>query len=64
MRERDKRTATENVRFSCFIVQEKTQENPRGGGEQLAPPALIRPGVILNSNSPLQERIAFLSCLL
>ena len=28
----DEQTATENVKFLCFILQEKTQENLMGGG--------------------------------
>ena len=32
MRARDKRTATENFRCWCFIVEEKNQKNLSGGG--------------------------------
>ena len=30
----DKQTATENVTFWCFIVEEKTQKNLRGVGKK------------------------------
>ena len=38
----NKRTAAENVRCWCFIVQEKTQKNLRGGGATTTPPKLLK----------------------
>ena len=67
MRGRDKRTATENVRFWCFIVQEKTPKTLEGGGGQLAPPlTLIRPRVKLEFpavNFSLRKQPSLLSVL-
>ena len=47
MRGRDKRTATKNVRFWCFIVEEKIPKTFGGGQLAPPPPALIRPRVKL-----------------
>ena len=46
MRAKDKRTATENVGCSCFIVQEKNSEKPqRGVATTPSPHPLVRPRV-------------------
>ena len=60
MRAKDKRTATENVGCSCFIVQEKNSEKPhRGVATTPSPHPLVRSRVNFFSKFQCQRKCLF-----